>query len=87
MRKRILIATGESWRAQRSAGQTFAHPSTLRHFAETTLARNLPVLLGPLDAAADADAEGGEGIVDFERVAMDYSMAVFGEIAFDVSEL
>ena len=55
-------------------------PPTLKHFAETTLPRHLRVLLEPLDAAVL-----GTETVDLEASAMDYSLAVFGEIAFDVS--
>ena len=77
---RILMATGDSWRAQRNAGQTFITPPTLQHFTHSTLPHNLHVLLDPLDAAAKTTE-----IIDFDTLAMDYSLAVFGELAFDVS--
>lgn len=56
------------------------NPPTLRRFAVDALLRNVPVLLGPLEIAARND-----GSIDFEEFAMEYSLAVFGEIAFDAS--
>ncbi|KAK4688066.1 hypothetical protein P7C73_g2032, partial [Tremellales sp. Uapishka_1] len=74
----ILIAEGSAWKAQRTAGHSLTTPPTLKHFSSTTLSNHLSVLLDPLDTAAAS----GETI-DFEVVAMDYSLAVFGELAFD----
>jgi hypothetical protein len=76
----ILLATGDSWRAQRNAGMVLVSPPNLKRFTEETLPAHLPVLLGPLEAAANS----GQAI-DFDEVTGDYSLAVFGEIAFDVS--
>jgi hypothetical protein len=76
------MATGESWRAQRNAAHAFTAKPTLAYFADHTLQTNLGVLLDPLTEAC----ETGQ-VVDFHEVALDYTLAVFGEIAFDVSRL
>jgi len=64
----------------RQAGQILTSPETLSLVASTTIPRNLPVLFRPLDNMA----HNGE-IVDFAKLARDFTLALFGELSFDVS--
>jgi hypothetical protein len=52
----------------------------LDHIANVVLPRNLPRMFATFDEAARDDA-----ILNFESVAADLTLAVFGEVAFDVS--
>jgi len=74
----ILLATGESWKDQRRAGSVLVSPHNLSRFAEETLPGHLPVLEDVLSAAIESG-----NAVDLEAALMDYSLSVFGEVAFD----
>ena len=76
----FVNAVGNPWRIQRQAGQIFTSPETLSLVASTTIPRNLPVLFRPLDNMA----HNGE-IIDFAKLARDFTLALFGELSFDVS--
>jgi hypothetical protein len=76
----ILISKGPSWQHQRKAGLSLISPKNISYFTENTLPKSLHIITSRLD-----EAESKGEVVDLEQVVMDYSLAVFGELAFDVS--
>lgn len=78
---RILNAVGEHWKMQRNAGKVFASSSLLDYLTMTSLPAHLPRMLAQLDAAADKDE-----VIDLGEVMVEYIFAVFGDVAFDVSD-
>jgi len=81
----IILTNGNAWKVQRSAGHAaFANPINLKYFLDQILPKHLDKLFGDLDKAAQTTGKAGE-IVDLQEVAYHYAMAVFGELAYDVS--
>lgn len=71
---------GESWRAQRHAGQVFASQSTIENVANILLPQDLQRMFAAFDQAAAEDK-----VLDFWALAAELTLAVFGKVALDVS--
>ena len=78
--KGFLNVSGDSWQAQRHAGQTFTTPETLSHIGASFIPRSLPVFHRALDKASAT----GE-VIDFGNVARAFTLSLFGAVAFGVS--
>ena len=79
---RILLANGDSWRTQRSAASVLISASNLETFGDEVLPNHLPVLLESLAAAAKTG-----DVADLSEIVENYSLAVFGQLAFNVSSI
>lgn len=78
---RIILVSGGKWKRQRQAGHAALTSSlNLQHFLQKILPRHISKLSIPLDGVAVSGSA-----VDFQEVAYEYAMAVFGEMAYNVS--